>query len=128
LIADVSANKCLICLVAYYLWSYPGKSPTSEKATLFLVRCRLIADVFADNGFLCVVPDYLHGDPVSMDLLTTYESLPTRSLLGKAGCYAWLAWKVLGMVRERRYFVGVGSSSSSSNNSSSSSSSSRGHC
>jgi dienelactone hydrolase len=27
--------------------------------------CRLIADVFADNGFLTVVPDYFHGGSVS---------------------------------------------------------------
>jgi hypothetical protein len=58
----------------------------------------LIADVYADNGFLCVVPDYLQGDPVDMQLLLTYESLPNRSLLGKVGCCLWLLWKWIGLV------------------------------
>jgi hypothetical protein len=50
----------------------------------------LIADVFADNGFLCVVPDNLQGDPIDMQLLLAFESLPNRSLLGKAGACGWL--------------------------------------
>jgi dienelactone hydrolase len=31
----------------------------------YVPACRLIADVFADNGFLTVVPDYFQGDTIS---------------------------------------------------------------
>lgn len=62
-----------------------------------LPNARLIADAFADNGFLCVVPDYFKREPMDMQMLLTYESLPGLSLLGKARSYLWLAWKWMGM-------------------------------
>jgi hypothetical protein len=65
----------------------------------YVHACRLIADVFADNGFLTVVPDYFQGEPMNISLLETYEALPAMSLLGKLGGYAQLAGQVVGMVR-----------------------------
>jgi hypothetical protein len=61
-------------------------------------QCRLIADVFADSGFLTVVPDYFQGEPMNIALLETYEALPSMSLLGKLGGYAQLAGQIVGMV------------------------------
>jgi hypothetical protein len=58
----------------------------------------LIADVFADNGFLTVVPDYFQGEPMNISLLETYEALPGMSLLGKLQGYAQLAAQIVGMV------------------------------
>ncbi|KAF5345037.1 hypothetical protein D9758_010407 [Tetrapyrgos nigripes] len=39
-----------------------------------LVNNRLLADDFAKNGFKTVIPDYLHGDPIPADALTSPES------------------------------------------------------
>jgi hypothetical protein len=63
-----------------------------------LRACRLIADVFAGEGFLTVVPDYFQGEPMNIALLETYEALPSMSLLGKLGGYVQLAGQIVGMV------------------------------
>ncbi|WIA14660.1 hypothetical protein OEZ85_003162 [Tetradesmus obliquus] len=85
---------------------YISEPPTGSSAAIILgtdvfgyklPNARLIADAFADNGFLCVVPDYFKGEPMDMQMLLTYESLPGLSLLGKARSYLWLAWKWMGM-------------------------------
>uniref|UniRef100_A0A383VKQ0 Dienelactone hydrolase domain-containing protein n=1 Tax=Tetradesmus obliquus TaxID=3088 RepID=A0A383VKQ0_TETOB len=62
-----------------------------------LVNSRLIADVYADNGFLTVMPDYFRGEPMNIALLETYEALPSMSLLGKLNGYAQLAGQIVGM-------------------------------
>jgi hypothetical protein len=67
--------------------------------------CRLIADVYAANGFLTVVPDYFQGEPMNMSLLETSEALPEMSLLGKLGGAVQLAGQIVGMVSKYKSVV-----------------------
>lgn len=48
-----------------------------------LINARLIADIYAAAGYICVVPDYFQGEACDVKLLETYESLRTKSFFGK---------------------------------------------
>lgn len=48
-----------------------------------LINARLIADAYADAGYVCVVPDYFQGEPMNVQLLEAYEALSSQSLVGK---------------------------------------------
>lgn len=85
--AASAANQCAIIL-ATDVFGYK------------LINARLIADVFADNGYLCAVPDYFKGEPLNMQLLELFESLPTRSIFGKITGYVQLAVQFLGLVSQ----------------------------
>jgi dienelactone hydrolase len=67
-----------------------------------LINARLIADAYADAGFICVVPDYFQGEPMDMQLLETFESLPTQSFFGKIATAVRLAPQIFGLVRVSR--------------------------
>lgn len=62
-----------------------------------LINARLIADTFAQHGYLCVIPDYLNNEPMDLAVLELFESLPTRSVVGKIAGYLQLAGSVFGM-------------------------------
>lgn len=67
-----------------------------------LLNARLIADAYADAGYICVVPDYFQGEPMDMQLLEALESLPTQSFLGKIATGLQLALQVVNVVRAAR--------------------------
>lgn len=49
-----------------------------------LINARLIADAYADAGYICVVPDYFQGEPMNTKLMEADECLhDTESLIGK---------------------------------------------
>jgi dienelactone hydrolase len=58
-----------------------------------LINARLIADAYADAGYICVVPDCFQGEPMSTELMESDENLhDTKSLLGKARALLQLIW------------------------------------
>jgi dienelactone hydrolase len=63
-----------------------------------LINARLIADVYADAGYICVVPDYFEGEPVNMQLLEAYEALPTQNFFGKIASGLQLALQLVNLV------------------------------
>jgi len=63
-----------------------------------LINARLIADVYADAGCTCVIPDYFEGEPMNMQLLEAFEALPTKSFLGKIATGLQLALQVVNLV------------------------------
>eukprot|EP00878_Enallax_costatus_P001193 GHUV01001335.1.p1 GENE.GHUV01001335.1~~GHUV01001335.1.p1 ORF type:complete len:290 (+),score=53.73 GHUV01001335.1:1193-2062(+) len=62
-----------------------------------LINARLITDVFADNGYLAVIPDYFKSDLLDPRMLELSDSLPDQSVFGKLQTYAQLAGHVVGM-------------------------------
>lgn len=79
-----------------------------------LINARLIADAYADAGYLCVVPDCFQGEPMSTELMESDESLhDTKSMFGKARALLQLIWLSLQqpMVSAQRWWgcgLGVG--------------------
>jgi hypothetical protein len=63
-----------------------------------LINARLIADAYADAGYICVIPDYFEGEPMNMKLLEAFESLPTQNFLGKIAAGLQLALQVVNLV------------------------------
>lgn len=66
---------------------YPKDNKTPEKAVVFLTdiigiynNSQLLADEFANNGYLTVVPDLFQGDPIKLGDMET----------GKADLPAWI--------------------------------------
>jgi dienelactone hydrolase len=68
-----------------------------------LINARLIADAYADAGFICVVPDYFEGEPMDMQLLEAFESLPTKSIFGKIATAVRLAPQIFGFVSHENH-------------------------
>jgi hypothetical protein len=63
-----------------------------------LINARLIADVYADAGYICVVPDYFEGEPMNMQLLEAFEALPTQNFFGKIASGLQLALQIVNLV------------------------------
>lgn len=63
-----------------------------------LINARLIADAYADAGYICVVPDYFKGEPMDMKLLEHFESLPTQNFFGKITTGLQLVLQVINLV------------------------------
>ncbi|KGO73417.1 Dienelactone hydrolase [Penicillium italicum] len=68
--------------------AYPKDNKTPEKAIVFLsdiygiyINAQLLADEFANNGYLTIVPDLFHGDKMNLSDLQS----------GKVDLSAWLS-------------------------------------
>lgn len=97
-------EQTLLADVPCYV-SKPDSSKANGHAIIYgtdvfgykLINARLIADTFAQQGYLCVIPDYLQNEPLPISLLELFESLPTRSFLGKLAGYAQLIGAMFGL-------------------------------
>lgn len=61
-----------------------------------LPNIRLMADGFAEKGFLCLIPDMFSLDPVPMDIMDVEKLIePPSSLMERAGMNFKLAWNLV---------------------------------
>lgn len=83
------------------------EKPTTKYIVIFsdvfghvLKNVQLIADSFASRGFICVVPDILHGDPLSPQTMD-FATENTSSYLG----FAWKGVKLLAVAPTFAYWL-----------------------